>query len=96
MSYMSKSWSIILVLGALIIALALVLFYNERGVFHLWQLRLEMEELKKANQRLEAENQDLLKKIDRIKNDPKFIEDEARKKLGLVKPDEQIYRVKEE
>ena len=35
-------------------------------------------------------------KIDRIKNDSRFIQDEARKKLGLIRPDETIYRLKDE
>jgi len=96
MPFYKKTRSVVLLLGTLAAILALILFYNQRGLFHLKQLQQEMTELKTANRKLEEENRLLLQKIERIKNDPKYIEDEARKKLGLVKPDEQIYRMKEE
>jgi len=34
--------------------------------------------------------------LERFKKDPDYVEDEARKKLGVIRPGEQIYRLEEE
>ncbi len=53
-------------------------------------------ELEESNRELAEKNRRLMLQIDQIKKDPRYIEDEARKNLGLVRPDETIYRLKEE
>jgi Septum formation initiator len=64
---------------------------------------LKSGELAKEKAKLEAEievlkdeNHLLRQKIDRMLNDPAYVEDEARKKLGLIRPGETIYRLAEE
>jgi cell division protein FtsB len=52
--------------------------------------------LEEEVRRLEEENRQLSIRLERIRSDPGFLEDEARKKLGLVRPDETIYRLAEE
>ena len=83
-------------LAALALLLGLILLYSDNGLMHLHELRLEQERLEQANERLREENRRLLRKLERIKSDPRYIEDEARKKLGLVRPDETIYRLQDE
>ena len=85
-----------LFLGPLIVVLALILLYSDIGIIHLNKLQQERNELIASNKMLEEENRLLMEKIDRIKNDPQYIEDEARKRLGLVRPDEQIFHVNTE
>jgi cell division protein FtsB len=96
MSLLSSKKAFVVFLCALILALSLILVYSNQGLRYLQQLQVEKEELERANRELAEENRRLLLKIDRIKKDPRLIEDEARKKLGLVKPDETIYRLREE
>ena len=60
-------------------------------------------ELEKEKRKLETEiavlrdeNQLLRRKLDYLQNDPNYVEDEARKKLGLIRPGEPVYRLSEE
>lgn len=80
----------------LVAALGLALLYSDNGILQLNQLKQDKEKMQSEIQSLKDENQRLLKYIERLKNDPRCIEDEARKKLGLVKPNETIYRLQEE
>jgi cell division protein FtsB len=59
----------------------------------LMEKRIMLEE---ENLRLEEENRQLEARLDRLQNDPGYLEDEARKKLGLVRPDEVIFRLADE
>lgn len=45
---------------------------------------------------LKDENRLLRERLERLKNDPAFVEDEARKKLGLIRSGETVYRLSEE
>ena len=42
------------------------------------------------------ENQLLRQKIERLHHDPGYVEDEARRKLGLIREGETVYRLSEE
>ena len=64
---------------------------------------LKSQELAREKMKLEAdiellkdENRLLKQRIDSYNNNPAFIEDEGRKKLRLIRPDETIYRLSEE
>ncbi|MBW1709786.1 MAG: septum formation initiator family protein [Deltaproteobacteria bacterium] len=96
MSLFTKNRSIFLILVSLTAILALTLIYNNRGYLSLKRLGQERNELEVVNKEYKEQNRLLMMKIDRIKNDLSYIEDEARKKLGLVRPDEQIFKLKNE
>jgi cell division protein FtsB len=83
-------------LAALALLLGLILVYSDNGLIRLHELRLEQKRLELDNEQLREENRRLLRNLERIKSDPRYIEDEARKKLGLVRPDETIYRLQDE
>ncbi|MEW5722877.1 MAG: septum formation initiator family protein [Thermodesulfobacteriota bacterium] len=85
-----------LLLAALAAVFSLVLVYSDQGLVRLHKLRAEEVKIKRVNQELQEENRRLLDRIERVKSDPSYIEDEARKKLGLIRPDETIYRLREE
>jgi cell division protein FtsB len=60
-------------------------------------------ELEREKKKLEAEiavlrdeNQLLRQKIEYLRHDPGYVEDEARRKLGLIQPGEIVYRLSEE
>jgi cell division protein FtsB len=94
MSVFNKTPALWLTLGAVAVALGLVLLYSNQGLLRLKRLDQERLKIEKANQALEEENRRLLIRIDRTKHDPGTIEDEARRKLGLIKPDEIIFQFK--
>lgn len=93
--HFKKRRTVLIIVGSLAALLLIVLFYSDRGIIHLNKLKEERDNLEITNREILEENRKLLLKIDRIKKDPKYIEDEARKKLGLVRPDELIIQLKE-
>jgi cell division protein FtsB len=65
------------------------------GLTRLLRLRAERQELGEAAvERLQA-NAALRAEIERLRGDPKYLERLARKRLGLVKPDEMAYRFRD-
>jgi cell division protein FtsB len=61
-------------------------------VTRLLHLRAERQELGEAAVARLQENAALRAEITRLRSDPKYLEALARKRLGLVKPDEMVYR----
>jgi cell division protein FtsB len=72
------------------------IFLSEAGLVKSSGLMEKKAVLELENVRLEEENRQLAVRLERIRNDPAYLEDEARKKLGLVRPDEIIYRFADE
>jgi cell division protein FtsB len=62
------------------------------GVRRLLLLRGERQELGEAAVRRLQENAALRAEISRLRSDPKYLEALARVRLGLVRPDEMVYR----
>ncbi len=79
-------------LGALILAVALVTVIGERGALHLWRLRGEKSQLDEQNYRLQKENEALRQRIARIRHDDQHLEKLAREELNLVRPGDVVYR----
>jgi cell division protein FtsB len=67
------------------------LFAPERGVLALFKKRSELQELQKKNASSQAENARLREQLDRLKKDPAYLEDIARREYGLLKEHEIIY-----
>ena len=74
----------------------MVLVYGDQGWVRMKDMKRQSRALVEANNQLREENRLLVDHITRIKSDPRVIEDEARKKLGLIRPDETIYRLNQE
>jgi cell division protein FtsB len=71
--------------------------FGERGFIHLYRMEKERQAHVERILKLEAENQKLLREIERIRTDEDYVEYVARRDLGLVKENEIIYRfVREE
>ena len=92
---MSKRQRVILSVTAFMLA-ALFCFtiFSERGLRDLHLLKQEHDSLHEANQKLARENLDLSVEIDRLENDPDYIEDVARRELGMIRKDELILKPK--
>jgi len=88
---MKKRRILILIFISLFI-LGSLTFFGEKGIFNLFRLRKEVARIKGKNLQLEEENQKLKEEVKRLQSDKRYIEEIARKELGMVKEGEIIYR----
>ena len=73
-----------------------LLIFGNKGLYYLFKLRQEREQLLQINFSLKDENDRLVKIIDRLQNDQEFIEDTIRKELNYIKKNEVIYQLEPE
>jgi cell division protein FtsB len=92
---MTQRQRIILSITAFLLA-ALFCFtiFSEHGLVDLNLLRQEQNSLQESNEQLSRENLSLSVEIDRLENDPGYIEDVARRELGMIRKDELILKPK--
>ena len=88
---MKKKHLLLLILIPLLILGALT-FFGEKGIFQLFHLKKEADQIKERNIKLEEENQKLREEVKRLQKDKRYIEEIARKELGMVKEGEIIYQ----
>ena len=88
---MKKKRLLLLILIPLLI-LGILTFFGEKGILHLFRLQKEVTRIKEINMKLEEENQKLKEEVKRLQSDKRYIEEIARKELGMVKEGEIIYQ----
>ncbi len=71
---------------------AIFTFFGEKGIFSLFNLKKEVARIKEKNVKLEEENQKLREEVRRLQTDKRYIEEIARKELGMIKEGEIIYQ----
>ncbi len=76
---------------AAIFFLGLMIIFGDKGLADLNYRKKTRDSLVERNTRIREENVSLSRSIDRLKNDPEFIEYVARTELGMVREDERIY-----
>ena len=76
-------------------SLLLFIMFSDSGLADLFRLKSERDRLLQENERLKQENLSLFRTIERLKNDPEYIESIARKELGMIKKDEVILTPKD-
>ena len=81
---------------AALFSLLLFIMFGENGVVDLHVLKVKRDNLLKRNEVLSQENLSLYREIERLRNDPKYVENVARQELGLIGKDEVIFKVKKE
>ncbi len=69
-----------------------VIFFGENGFLHLQQLRDEHQRFKDRNASIEEKNNQLYLTLNRLKNDPAYIEHVIREQLQMNSPDEIIFK----
>jgi len=86
----------ILLAFAIVILFWLLMFiiFSENGLADLKQLKTERDILLKKNDELIRKNLSLYREIERLKNDPEYVENVARKELGVIGKDEVVIKVK--
>jgi cell division protein FtsB len=84
----------LLYIGVFLVVLVLlwVLIAPKKSALHLVKAKQELEAIQVENKRLEEENDVLRKEIDRLKHDPTYFEEKARKEYGLLKKNEMLYK----
>jgi cell division protein FtsB len=68
---------------------------GDRGLFAMLRARHEYDELAASIARQRAENARLRDQARRLREDPAAIEEIARRELGLIKPGERVFIVKD-
>lgn len=92
---MSLRKNIMFVLAIVTMFLMLLfIVFGENGLTDLHKLKMEKDNLSKKNEELKKENLSLYREIERLKNDPSYVEDVARKELGVIGENEVIIKVK--
>ena len=81
----------------LVVVVSLITYqtiFGKKGFIHLNQLEEELNSIKKINNKHRLENKLLREEIDLLKYSNLYIEEKARKELGLIKNKEIIYHIK--
>jgi cell division protein FtsB len=90
---MTKKQGVMLSMGVfLILSLLFFIVFSERGLADLSLMKKERDRLQTQNQQTTQENLTLGVEIDRLKNDPRYIESVARKDFGMIGQDEIVVK----
>ena len=81
-----------LLFAAVVVADGLV---GERGLVAMLRARRQYDELAASIARQRAENERLREQVRRLREDPSAIEEIARRELGLIKPGEKVFIIKD-
>jgi cell division protein FtsB len=68
---------------------------GEKGLLALLQARREYSALERSLERARTENADLREMARRLREDPNAIEEQARREIGLIKPGEMLFIIKD-
>jgi len=67
-------------------------FFGDKGLLQVYRLRRELREIERVNMELRQENERLRGEIGNLRTNKKYIEELARRELGLVKKGEIVYQ----
>jgi cell division protein FtsB len=86
----------VLLAVAIVVSLMMMMFilFGENGLADLNRLKAERDDLLKKNAELIQQNLFLCREIERLKTDPEYVENLARKELGVIRKDEVVIKVK--
>lgn len=83
----------VLATGALLLVLLGMSLLADNGAFDLYRLKGQRDRLQEVNAALVRENARLLRQIDRLQNDPEFLETIARRELGMIGTGDRILKL---
>lgn len=81
-------------IAVVLVSLMLVIAFGEHGLLDLQALRAKRDNILAQKEKTFNENISLHRQIERLKDDPKFIEATARQELGVIGEDELIFKLK--
>jgi len=77
-----------------IFSMLLLIIFGDNGITDLRLLQTKRDRLIEKNETLARENVQLYHQIERLKNDPDYIESIARRELGMIGKDEVILKLR--
>jgi cell division protein FtsB len=83
---------VLVFIGVVIVVDALV---GEKGLLAMRQARQDYQSLEPSLSSAKAENERLREEARRLREDPRAVEDLARRELGLIKPGEKLFIVRD-
>ena len=86
-----RSWSFLFLLILLSVGVFFLTIKGHREIGRIRQLAQKRETLINDNQNVNQKNEQMFREISRLKHDPVYLEEIARKEFGLVKPDEIVF-----
>ncbi|MCS7280058.1 MAG: septum formation initiator family protein [Desulfobacterota bacterium] len=75
-----------------VLSLLYVLIFGEDGLLTYLKLKKNLRDSTKRIAMLQEENKNMRMEIDRLRNDKEYLEDIVRKKYGLIREGEKVYR----
>jgi cell division protein FtsL len=87
-----KKKRILLFFLFLFLILGFLTFFGDNGILHLFRFQKELARIKEMNTKMEEENRKLREEVRRLQHEKRYIEEIARKELGMVKEGEIIYQ----
>lgn len=78
---------------SILFLLFLLILVGDNGLLDMNKLQKGKRDLTRKNEELARENVSLYREIDRMKNDPAYLESVARQELGVIAEDEVILKV---
>lgn len=94
-----KPWQLKIGLAAAILILAAYLgaiLFGDNGLIALNRKKARLEKIQAENRVIEKENRALYRRVNRLKNDPAYLEYIIRQELSLVGEDEIVFKFKKE
>ncbi|MFZ2634574.1 MAG: septum formation initiator family protein [Desulfosalsimonadaceae bacterium] len=85
-----------IIASMLIAAYFFLVIRGDKGWNELNAMKLEVNTLKAQNEAISKKNTELQQKVNRLKNDPGFLEDIARQELKVIAKDEIVFKFKKE
>jgi len=83
-------------LAILMLALIFSLFFADGGVLGYIKTKMDVKKVNTEIQKLEKENIVLMRELERLQKDDKYLEDVVRTKYGLLREGERLYMVEKE
>ncbi|MFA6009238.1 MAG: septum formation initiator family protein [Desulfobacteraceae bacterium] len=80
------------VVSVILILFLLLIVFARNGILDLSKKKAELQESVAKNDELKEENKILYREVNRLKNDEEYIEQVARKELGMIKKNEIIVK----
>jgi len=80
------------VISVILILFLLLIVFARNGILDLSKKKVELQESVAKNDELKEENKILYREVNRLKNDEEYIEQVARKELGMIKKNEIIVK----
>jgi len=78
-----------------ILAVTFILYFTifgERGLLRIYHLNKEKKDVQQRLETLKGENLKLVREVDALKNDRRYLESIARRDFGMVRKNEIIYQ----